>query len=94
MNESAQEAIDWARKTLDENAKSFLAGLPLCIREEKFCFVHASASFPERWDYIDGLSAARKSIEAAERVYTFSGQHLRGGRFHSVELALIVGAGA
>ena len=73
MNESAQEAIDWARKTLNEKAKSFLAGLPLCIREEKLCFVHASASFPERWDYIDSLSAARKSIEAADRAHTFSG---------------------
>jgi diadenosine tetraphosphatase ApaH/serine/threonine PP2A family protein phosphatase len=73
MNESAQQAIDWARKTLDENSKSFLAGLPLWVREEKLCFVHASASFPERWDYIDSLAAARKSIEAAERTHVFSG---------------------
>ena len=73
MNDSASEAIDWARKTLDENAKSFLAGLPLCVREEKFCFVHASASSPERWDYIDSLPAAGKSIGASQRAYTFSG---------------------
>lgn len=73
MNESAQQAIDWARNTLTNNSKSFLAGLPLCIREEKLCFVHASAAFPERWDYIDSSAAARKSIEAAERAHTFSG---------------------
>lgn len=73
MNESAQEAIDWARKMLNEEAKLFLAGLPLCVREEKLCFVHASASFPERWDYIDSKTAASESIESAERVYTFSG---------------------
>jgi diadenosine tetraphosphatase ApaH/serine/threonine PP2A family protein phosphatase len=73
MNESAQEAIDWARKALGDEAKRFLAGLPLCVRDGQLCLVHASAAFPERWDYVDGNAAARKSIEAAGTAYTFSG---------------------
>lgn len=73
MNESAQQAIDWARSTLDKSSRCFLAGLPLCIREARLCFVHASASFPDRWDYIDSCAAAGKSIKAADRAHTFSG---------------------
>jgi diadenosine tetraphosphatase ApaH/serine/threonine PP2A family protein phosphatase len=73
MNESAKLAIDWARQTLDNQAKAFLARLPLCVREETLCFVHSSAAHPERWTYIDGKDAASKSIEAAGRAYTFSG---------------------
>lgn len=73
LNESAQEAIAWARKTLSEDAKQLLAGLPLCVREDRFCFVHASAEQPDRWTYIDSRSAASRSIEAADRAFTFSG---------------------
>jgi diadenosine tetraphosphatase ApaH/serine/threonine PP2A family protein phosphatase len=35
--------------------------------------VHASASFPERWEYIDSPHAAERSIEASQSTYTFSG---------------------
>ncbi|MGC2517631.1 MAG: metallophosphoesterase family protein [Burkholderiales bacterium] len=73
MNDSAREAIDWTRKALGDEARAFLRALPLCVREGSICFVHASAAFPQRWDYVDSPSAAQKSVEAAQTAYTFSG---------------------
>lgn len=73
MNDVGSEAIEWTRKTLPQDRKAFLAGLPLCVRDGAMCFVHASAASPARWDYIDSPSAAEKSAEAAQTPYTFSG---------------------
>jgi diadenosine tetraphosphatase ApaH/serine/threonine PP2A family protein phosphatase len=73
MNDMALEAIEWTRGALSTEAKAFLAGLPLCVREESMCFVHASAAFPERWEYVDSPSAAGRSIAAANAGHTFSG---------------------
>lgn len=73
MNDSLRAVINWTRETLSEEAKSFLAALPMCIRQDEMCFVHASAASPERWDYIDSPSAAHRSIDAANAAYTFAG---------------------
>lgn len=73
MNEMAQDSIAWSRDVLSVEAKAFLAGLPLCVREDSKCFVHASAAFPERWEYIDSPSAAGRSIAAANAAHIFSG---------------------
>lgn len=73
MNDSARAAIDWARATLSPAQKSFLAGLPLIVREPDMCFVHATADAPERWNYVDSERAALASANAADRTYTFSG---------------------
>jgi len=73
MNESVRAVIDWTRGALSSDAKAFLAGMPLCVREEQMCFVHASAAAPERWDYVDSPAAAQRSVEAASTAYTFSG---------------------
>ena len=73
MNDEAARAIEWTRNALPDQAKAWLSSLPLCVREEQICFVHASAEAPERWRYIDDPAAAQKSAEAADRPYTFSG---------------------
>jgi len=73
LNESARAAIDWSRTVLSPAHCEFLAALPLVVREEKVCFVHASAVAPERWSYVDSAGAAERSSHAAERPYTFSG---------------------
>ena len=73
FNEAAQAAIELARQVLSNEQKRFLSALPLIVREGASCFVHASAAFPERWDYVDSPAAARRSIEAAESTYTFCG---------------------
>jgi len=73
LNESAQAAIEWSRTVLTPAHRAFLEALPLVVREEGACFVHASAVAPERWDYVDSPGAAQRSSRAAERPYTFSG---------------------
>src|SRR5262249_36628741 len=73
MNESAMAAIEWPRGNLEPEHKTFLSSLPLCVREERFCLVHASADRPERFSYVDGPTAAWRSAEAADRPYTFCG---------------------
>ena len=73
MNDALRAVIDWTRDSLSAETRAFLAALPLCVREGSMCFVHASAASPERWDYVDSATAARRSIDAAQATYTFSG---------------------
>ena len=73
LNEAAEAAIAWSRGVLTAAHRAFLAELPLCVREEGVCFVHASAATPERWDYIDSPAAAERSVRAAATAYTFCG---------------------
>jgi diadenosine tetraphosphatase ApaH/serine/threonine PP2A family protein phosphatase len=73
LNASATAAIDWTRGVLTAGQRAFIASLPLCVREEKACFVHASAAAPAHWDYVDSAPEAERSARAAERPYTFSG---------------------
>jgi diadenosine tetraphosphatase ApaH/serine/threonine PP2A family protein phosphatase len=73
MNETAAAAIAWTRSVLRDEDKAFLDALPLCVREEAVCFVHASAAHPERWEYVDSPAEAVRSMAAAQTLYTFSG---------------------
>ena len=83
FNESAAAAIAWTRGVLEPRHLAFIRSLPLCIREDAACFVHASAAAPQRWDYVDSAAAAQRSVHAAGTTYTFSGhvhqQVLYGG---------------
>ena len=73
FNDASRAAIQWARETLTEEQKHFLATLPPVVRQGTVCYVHASAAFPERWDYIDSPSSARRCADAAQVAYTFCG---------------------
>ncbi|OAI42358.1 metallophosphoesterase [Verrucomicrobia bacterium SCGC AG-212-E04] len=73
MHDSAKDAMDWARQALSEDERSFLAQLPLIVREDPMCFVHASAVAPERWNYVDTADAAQRCAEASGCTYTFCG---------------------
>ncbi len=73
MSDVAQDAILWTRDVLSSDAKAWLRSLPLCVREEPVCFVHASAAAPGRWEYVDSPGAAKKSADAAGVPWTFSG---------------------
>src|SRR5947207_4486171 len=73
FNDAAQASLEWARRALGDEQKRFLATLPLMLRDGEICYVHASAAFPERWDYIDSPSAARRCADAAQVAYTFCG---------------------
>ena len=73
FNDASQASLRWARDTLTEEQKRFLAALPLFAREGTVCYVHASAAAPERWDYIDSPAAAKRCTEATDACYTFCG---------------------
>jgi diadenosine tetraphosphatase ApaH/serine/threonine PP2A family protein phosphatase len=73
MNESSKQSIEWTRTALSAENRAFLSSLPLVLYEGAMCFVHASAAAPTRWDYVDTPEAARRSADAAQTTYTFSG---------------------
>ena len=73
FNAPTKESLDWARGVLSEAQKRFLAQLPLIVRDDEVCYVHASAASPHRWDYVDSPGAARRCADAATATYTFCG---------------------
>ena len=73
LNDAAARSIEWSRGVLSPAQSGFLGALPLCVREEAVCFVHASAVAPDRWEYIDSPAAAQRSAGAAGTAYTFCG---------------------
>ena len=83
MNDAAQTTVDWTLGVLSTASREFLRALPLCVREDQYCFVHASAIRPERWDYVEDKSAAYESMHAGGAVYTFSG-HVHDQRLYSL----------
>src|SRR5262249_2202157 len=73
LNEMARAAIEWTREVLGVDHRAYLAELPLCVREENLCLVHASADAPQSWRYVDSPAAALRSVQAAQAPHTFCG---------------------
>ncbi len=73
MNESAEEAIAWTRRQLNDTQRSFLAGLPVTVQDAARLYVHASAYEPSAWHYVLDDRDARRSLEATPAHQTFCG---------------------
>lgn len=73
LDDAAHAALAWTRTVLSPAQRTFLRELPLCVRDDDVCFVHASADQPDRWQYIQTAAAARESIDAAQTTWTFGG---------------------
>jgi diadenosine tetraphosphatase ApaH/serine/threonine PP2A family protein phosphatase len=73
LNANAQAAIEWTQTQLGDKQRTFLAGLPLTVRDDNILFVHASAAAPERSIYITGPGQAEQSIKAGNARYIFCG---------------------
>ena len=73
MNDMAMSAINYAKRVLTPAQITFLQNLPMIVREETCCFVHASASSPEKYPYVDSPTAAERCAEASELPHTFCG---------------------
>ena len=82
MNEVAAEAIRWTRDRLTAGQKTFLAGLPLTVREGDVLYVHASAARPAQWAYVNGIDAATTSLDATDARLTFCGHTHVPALFH------------
>lgn len=73
MNDLAALAIGWTRKRLTDAHRRFIAGLPLSHEQDGRLFVHADASAPARWHYVQDAEAARRSITATDARATICG---------------------
>ena len=73
MNDMAMSAINYAKRVLAPAQITFLQNLPMIVRENTCCFVHASAASPEKYPYVDSPTAAERCAEASELPHTFCG---------------------
>lgn len=73
MNAEAQAAMEWTRGRLSAEQRRFLAELPMSIGDDDRLFVHAEASSPPRWRYLQSSADAARSMIATEAQVTFCG---------------------
>src|ERR1700744_5462928 len=73
MNPAAKAAIEWTRERLSATQRDFLAGVPLAHEEEGRLYVHAEASRPARWRYVQSADDAADSMLATAAQITFCG---------------------
>jgi diadenosine tetraphosphatase ApaH/serine/threonine PP2A family protein phosphatase len=82
MNKSAEAVVGWTRRQLDQDQLAFLAALPLVVRRDAICFVHATANGPADWTYVHDASAAAHSMAAAGATWVFSGHVHEQALYH------------
>ncbi len=73
MNAAAEAAAAWTRGALDEEARGFLRRLPMEEEQGDILFVHADASDPEDWRYVQEAEDARRSLGGTEARVVISG---------------------
>ena len=73
FNDRARHSTEWTAQTLTEEARAFLADLPLAMESEGILFVHAEVCQPERFDYINDPIEAMTNFLGGEHRITFIG---------------------
>jgi diadenosine tetraphosphatase ApaH/serine/threonine PP2A family protein phosphatase len=73
----------WTYLQLAPDQREFLSALPLVVRHEFICLVHASVREPQRWEYIQDSMSAAASLHAAE---DSGASHVFGGHVHEQRL--------
>lgn len=73
MNVEAQVAIEWTRGVLGAAERRFLAALPLTRKDNDRLYVHADASDPKKWIYVQSTVEASRSLMATDAQITFCG---------------------
>ena len=73
MSEAAGAAMAWTRTRLKDAQRSFLAKLPLTVDDGDRLFVHASASAPDTWIYVQSPREAFQSFRATHHRLIFCG---------------------
>lgn len=84
MNFVSREAAVWTRDQLAQDERAFLASLPYVVEKDGRLFVHASASRPQCWEYIDGTTAAGRCLAATGAGIIFGGHVHRPMLYHAV----------
>jgi diadenosine tetraphosphatase ApaH/serine/threonine PP2A family protein phosphatase len=85
MNAEAQAAIEWTRGRLSAPQRRFLAELPYTRAEDDRLYVHAEASNPPRWRYVQDASDAGESMLATGAEITFCG-HIHRPALYSMSV--------
>ncbi len=73
MNLQAYQVIEWTRTRLSAEHLAFIRQLPYRIEVDDMLLVHANAWAPEKWEYIDGIMEATRSMHATKAHITFCG---------------------
>jgi len=73
MQSAAGQAVNWTRTQLDESQRHWLGHLPLECTDEDRYYVHADASAPERWLYVEDRDDARVHFSACTARLSFCG---------------------
>jgi diadenosine tetraphosphatase ApaH/serine/threonine PP2A family protein phosphatase len=87
MIPEARLVAEWTRSQLNPEQLAFLAALPVSVVRDDVLYVHANASAPLEWGYIQGRSEAVRSLMAAPQRYIFC------GHVHEPKLFHLSGAG-
>jgi diadenosine tetraphosphatase ApaH/serine/threonine PP2A family protein phosphatase len=85
MNAEAQAAIEWTRGRLNLAQQRFLAELPLWLQDEDRLYVHAEASSPVKWRYVQATADAARSMIATRAHVTFCG-HIHRPALYSMSV--------
>lgn len=73
MNQDGTAAIAWTQSVLSNEAKDWLAQLPLTAEEEDRLYVHADASEPWRFRYVTDEDSAQRSLDGTQQRITLCG---------------------
>lgn len=85
MHAQAEAAIAWTAGQLDHAQRSFLAGLPLQVREGDRLYVHANAWAPQAWAYVGNALAAARSMAAGDAHLSVCGHVHEPALYHAYE---------
>ncbi len=72
FNADARRAMEWTRKTIDADTRTWLAALPERRTEGDFVLVHGSPRDPT-WEYITTAPVARRNLELLQVPYCLHG---------------------
>lgn len=84
MQSVAGQAVNWTRTQLDHAQRRWLGSLPLEWVDEDRCYVHADASAPERWRYVETPDDARAHFAACPARLSFCGHVHRPALYSQV----------
>ncbi|BCH53252.1 metallophosphoesterase family protein [Agrobacterium vitis] len=73
LNDTARAAIHWTRQVLSEEQRTFLANLPMMLRDEDRLYVHAEATSPSAFHYVTDTDAAAQHFAACTARLSFCG---------------------
>lgn len=85
MNPEAQIAIEWTRSQLDAAQRQFLAELPMTADTADRFYVHAEASHPSAWNYVQSVEDAAESFAAVRERLIFCG-HIHLPQLYSMSV--------